>query len=385
MRAPRLRRARPAWPRRPTRRPPHAGGGVEAAVGAGDHASRIAQRARRLLDPLRDHLRVLDVVGRRVDHAGHQHPVVGYTELRQRTVLVRVARIRHRQHQPADARAHQRRPQRLERDVAGVRPLVVAPAQVQPHALARNAGERAVQRVDRRLDEVEELGLRAVGEERVALHREVRRVDLQHVPRRHGRLVLGAQRLGDRADVRGERPVVRVRHRAGHDAGRRHRPEGLVKALAARARDRREAREVGVEGVAALVADGADGLRRGHQAHRAAVVRQHQLEEVRMLGEIAHQGPRAPAAEAAHAVADIGEEALARLLAVVADVHAAGELLRDRALGGRAHRSLERRPLDRFAAARAQEELHQRARTREAPGVSRQDARVAAPHFGRAR
>ena len=44
------------------------------------------------------------------------------------------------------------------------------------------------------------------------------------------------------------------------------------------------------------------------------------------MDDVAHHGPLAGAAKAAHAVLHVGEEALARLLAVVADVDAGLEL-----------------------------------------------------------
>jgi len=81
----------------------------------------------------------------------------------------------------------------------------------------------------------------------------------------------------------------------------------------------------------------------------------------------------------------VGEEALARLFAVVSDVDAGGELLRDdvtrRGLdsGGQSHL------VHRFASARADEELDQRRRARQAAGVGRQDAMVAALHAGPSR
>ena len=51
--------------------------------------------------------------------------------------------------------------------------------------------------------------------------------------------------------------------------------------------------------------------------------------ERRVRGEVAHQRPPRRAAEAAHALGDVGEKAAARLLAVVADVDPGVELPRD--------------------------------------------------------
>ena len=56
-------------------------------------------------------------------------------------------------------------------------------------------------RVDDELDPLEELAERTVGEQGVALHREVGRVDLQQQAAVDDAAVLGAQRVGDGAHV----------------------------------------------------------------------------------------------------------------------------------------------------------------------------------------
>ena len=64
-------------------------------------------------------------------------------------------------------------------------------------------------------------------------------------------------------------------------------------------------------------------------------------------------GRRLLAAEAAQPVAHVGDEALASLLAVVADVDAGGELLRDGVAGRRLDRRRQRAGVDRLAASGA--------------------------------
>ena len=122
-----------------------------------------------------------------------------------------------------------------------MRPLVVAPADVQATRSGVDAVERAVDRVDDELDPGEELAERPVGEEVVALHGEVGRVDLQQEAPLDDRSVLGAQRRRERADVVVEVGVVAVLHRRGDDARRRRGHERL--------RERRvgHARALGVE------------------------------------------------------------------------------------------------------------------------------------------
>src|SRR6185436_1583941 len=72
------------------------------------------------------------------------------------------------------------------------------------------------------------------------------------------------------------------------------------------------------------------GARRGHEVHhRAAEVRHLELEEARVPDDVLHRRTPALPGEAAHAMLQVREEALAWLLAVVADVDTGGALARD--------------------------------------------------------
>src|SRR5437773_12350267 len=55
----------------------HAGGGLEAAVGAGDDPARVADGLRGAVDAVGAHLRVLAVAGGGVDHASYGECVRG--------------------------------------------------------------------------------------------------------------------------------------------------------------------------------------------------------------------------------------------------------------------------------------------------------------------
>ena len=90
-------------------------------------------------DPVGDDFRVLDDVGRGVDDAREEQHAVGQGMLAERLQLVLVARAGERQRQRADLGPIDDRQQRLERHVVGVRPVVVAPAEVQADAIARDA------------------------------------------------------------------------------------------------------------------------------------------------------------------------------------------------------------------------------------------------------
>ena len=80
------------------------------------------------------------------------------------------------------------------------------------------------------------------------------------------------------------------------------------------------------------------------------------------------------AAEAAHALADIEEERLALLLAVVADIDAGGDLLAHHVARRRLAQRVELRFVDRLARARGAHKRGQSRRTRQAAGMRGQDA-----------
>ena len=125
----------------------------------------------------------------------------------------------------------------------------------------------------------------------------------------------------------------------------------------------------------------ADRFGRAHQRDGLARLKSGnlQLEERRERGHVAHERPVALAAEAAQAVLDVGEEALARLLAVVADVDAGVTLLRMTSsvaastCAASALASTGSRLLRATNTRRAR-------RARQAAGMRGEDARVAALH-----
>ena len=161
------------------------------------------------------------------------------------------------------------------------------------------------------------------------------------------------------ADVVVARRVVPVLHRRRDDPGRRR---GHERPRERRVRDER-ALGLGLGGVA--VGDIADGGGGAEQVHLDALEPRHlQLEEVGMLGQVAHEGPLTRVAEAGHAVLHVGEEAFAGLLAVVADVDS-GRVLRGDHVGGRPFDGVsELVGIDRLAAAAAAVHLRERRRTR---------------------
>ena len=109
---------------------------------------------------------------------------------------------------------------RRERDVVDVRALPVAPAAVQPHAVARNALERLVERRHVQLARLDELGIALVLERHGALHGEIGRVDLQDQAGLVDGEVLGPHLARQRHQVVLVAVVVGVHHGRGDDAGR---------------------------------------------------------------------------------------------------------------------------------------------------------------------
>jgi hypothetical protein len=162
---------------------------------------------------------MLDVVGRRVDDAGDERPVGGQWLACEQAMLVGMAGIGEGQDEAAHPCPVETGKDLLQRDVEEVRALVVPPAHVEPDPVGRNPGERRVDRSDDEVDEGEEILQRPVREQRVTLHREVRRVDLEHQPVRDDLPVLDRQRVGERGDVILQPGVEIVRHGGRDDAG----------------------------------------------------------------------------------------------------------------------------------------------------------------------
>ena len=89
-----------------------------------------------------------------------------------------------------------------QRQVGAVRAFVVAPADVQPHAVGRQAFDRAVERRDVALgDLVAEFVVGQVAVLVVAARAEIGAVDLQHEARLDDGAVFGLHHLGQRVDV----------------------------------------------------------------------------------------------------------------------------------------------------------------------------------------
>ena len=298
----------------------------------------------------------------------------------ERLQLVLVARARQRQRECPDPRAIDHGQERLQRHVVSVRAVVVAPAEVQADSIGRDRRHRLVDRVDVEGDRVEEAVHRLVLEEPHALHGQVGAVELQHEAARDDQLVLLAHLAGQRPDVALVRAVEGVEHDRGDDAWGRRGHERLGEALAL-ARDAalehlalgRRLAEVGVGDLRHRLRGVVDAGGAGAHARKTRHV-------VRVLGDVPRHAPLAGAAEAAHPLGRVGREPDARLLAVVADVHARLQLLSHDV----AHRGLglagEGGGVHGLAAVLADEQVPEGGRPRKAADVSGQDPLLAAFH-----
>ena len=207
------------------------------------------------------------------------------------------------------------------------------------------------------------------------LHRQVGRIDLQQQPGvEYGAVVVG-ERLAQGVHVIFQCVVVGVLHRRGDDAGRRGGHERVDERIAGRGQRRLQPPALQGGLAAAAVDDRRHGARRGQQAHPAGGKPAVQaVEKSRIARHVGHQRPLRTAPETAHPMLDEGEEALARRLAVVADVDAGGRLPRDHVGDGGVDLRLQVRLVDRLAAKPLGVQLPEPLWPRQAAGVRGEDA-----------
>src|SRR5262245_29699541 len=190
--------------------------GLEAAIGAGDDAARVAHYARQALEARSDHLRMLHEIGSGVDDAGDDDLVVSPQQLWCVAKLVLMPGIGKWQHEAADLCACEHRYDVLERHVTIVRALVVSPADVHAHALAWDIAQGMIDGVDDAVAKVEEILERPVLIGVVSLAREIWAVKLKQEAAGDDGLVLDPQRLGERAEKSFLARVILVEHNRGY-------------------------------------------------------------------------------------------------------------------------------------------------------------------------
>ena len=237
--------------------------------------------------------------------------------------------------------------------------------------------------VDRRhvqLAHRDELVLGLVLERHGAFHRQVRRVDLQDEAGLVDRQVLVAQLARERHQVGLVRVVVGIHHRGRDDAGRRRGREAFGEPGPCLREALLEARDLLFDRAGVEIAHFADRLRRVGDLARPREAPLEHLDQLRHFLEILADLAFGCAAEARHALRDIGLEADALLLAVVADVDAGRDLARDGVAHGAVHLLGERSCVDRLAGLPPDQQVGERGVARQAADVGRQDAVVAQDH-----
>ena len=262
----------------------------------------------------------------------------------------------------------------LHRHVVVVRAFPVAPADVQPHPIARKAVQGTVQRRHVLLDQLGELGVRGVLVEQDTLHREIGRVDLQDETRVDDPAILDLHLARDRIEIVLMRRVVRVQHRRRDDARRRRVHEQLAEAGFHRRRQPLVARDLAVDRGRVAIFQLADRLRRVEHLAVVRNARQHPLRELRELDEFPAEGPLRHAAEPVHALRDVGLEADTRLLAVIGAVDADLGFFREHVRDARIHERIEPGLVHRLALFLVEEHGAERLAARDAAGMRRQDA-----------
>src|SRR5579862_3325993 len=170
--------------------------GAEPAIGAGQHVL-AADETGIAHQPLGHQIGVLDEVGAVADNAGNEDRAVGQLDLLEDAPFVLVARVGGLDRIAAGVDAEDQVDDVAQRNVVMVRPVKAAPADMQPHLVARDAAQRMVERVDpqRRIFAiVRERDFRqaspAVGQVGI--------VDLQFEPGVDNRAVFLVHRVGDR-------------------------------------------------------------------------------------------------------------------------------------------------------------------------------------------
>ena len=282
--------------------------------------------------------------------AGNEDLVVGNLDFFEVFPFVIVPRVGGLDRERLRVRLEGERQDFLKRQVEAVRAFVVAPADVQAHAVGGQPFGRGIERGDVAFGDVfQKLVVAEMPVLVVARRTEVGGVDLQHKARFHDRFVFMPHHVGERADISLLVRVVEVDDEARENARRRRRHEDLG-GLRLRG-GRLELRDVAIERAAVEVAQFADAAGKRHVAETSITAG-----EIRMRQQIAAQHDVAAALggarvgrDAADAVADIGGVGRLAHLAVADHVDAGGDLFGDHRVDRVRALGLERRRIDGFA------------------------------------
>ena len=161
---------------------------------------------------------MFDEVGLRFDDARNQNLSLRQLDRFEYAPFMRVTRIRRLQHDRHRAGAQHDVDHIRERNVAVMRPFVIAPAHVQAQTVGWNVGERVIERLDVQFGFLAKFGEAQVGELDVPAHAEIGTIDLQNDTRVGDRFVFVAHRFRNRSEVSLLAAVMFVAKEQRHDA-----------------------------------------------------------------------------------------------------------------------------------------------------------------------
>ena len=341
----------------------------EAAIHAGDHAvstNDVGVAA----DPLRDQSRVFNKVRGGIDHAWNQDLLVWNLDRLQVLPFVLVTRVGAFETQRLRAGLEANIDDLAEREVVGVRALVVAPANMKPHRILGDSDGRRIEGFDVAFRNLTEFVIGEVTVLVVARGTEIGGVDLQQKAGRDNRLVLNAHHLGERLQISGLVGIVQIDDKAGENARRRCGHERVRRLGPVDGGG--EVRKITLEWRAVRIGEWADASRK-----RDVTKLHHPLHEVGMVKLVTADHDVTPLLggarvhrNAGHAVADIHRVGRLAHLAVAHHVDATRDLLCDHVLDRLGTLHLERGRLDLLAALLGENEIDQRLRPRQAADMS---------------
>src|SRR4029077_5559775 len=246
--------------------------------------------------------------------------------------------------------------------------------------VVRNAVKRLVEGGDVLLDDLDEFAVGFVLEQEHTFHRQIGRVDLQDEAGVDDGLVFVVHLAGDGAEIVLVGLVVGVEHRGRDDPRRRLGEEHFGECRLDCAGMALEAGELGLDRFLVGVFELADRLGTAEHLSGLRKTRHELLREQRQLDPLAAEGPLRLAAEAGHALRNIGLETDPALLAVVGDIDAGLALLLHHVGDTGVDHFGEFALIDRFACLVGDQQVIKLLAARQAAGVGDQDVIDALVH-----
>ena len=190
----------------------------KATIRSGDHPLTVADHGHRFLEPPGDKFRMLDEIRCGIENAGHQQHMRGQRVVAQCIVFMLVPGIGELDRKCSDIGTVQLRQDGCHRDVVDMRPVIVAPADMQPDAVAGNALDAQIDRRDMQFELAEEFGVSQIVEKPMPLHRQIRSVNLQDQAGVVDGAIFVGQRFRQGHQIGLVAVVMLIEHGRGNDA-----------------------------------------------------------------------------------------------------------------------------------------------------------------------